>query len=262
MVGALKGASGMTDRRLMLAFVIVVVLAACGGADDAGATSTVSAERSTSPTPAPATATTPAPATTTTMAAPTTTTGAPSTTATEIPAEPVTVETVVASIQRWLDDRFAASDPLEGVLGPIQLQCLDSGRLSAGDVFACAGIPQTDPDFPLDPVGVVVYVLDDTGAAAWMSGTDVPDTTAGLEAIHAATPKGMFCRDLIASDQAGWFGASAGTPEFGFFVSLLYWSLEGRPDRMDADGDGIPCETVFDADVIEEVFRGGPLNTD
>jgi hypothetical protein len=31
----------------------------------------------------------------------------------------------------------------------------------------------------------------------------------------------------------------------------VYWNLEGQPARMDADGDGIPCGTLYDADVIE-----------
>ena len=32
----------------------------------------------------------------------------------------------------------------------------------------------------------------------------------------------------------------------GFSIAVRYWMHEGMPERMDADGDGIPCETVFD----------------
>lgn len=246
----------MRSRTLTLVAVMMVVLAACG-TDGAGTTSTSITEPSTT-TSVPITSMS-EPAVTTTSRPLATTVTTATTTTTEPQAEPATVESVVDSIQQWLDDRFAESDPPEGVLGPIELQCLDSGPVGAGDVFACAGIPQTEPDFPLDPVGVLIYVVDDTGTAAWTSGTDVPDTTASLEAIYAATPKGMFCRDLLSPDLAGWFSPGGGTPEFGFFVSLVYWSLEGQPARMDADGDRIPCETLHESDVVEGVLDGGPL---
>ncbi len=32
----------------------------------------------------------------------------------------------------------------------------------------------------------------------------------------------------------------------GYRTAIAYWMLEGTPDRMDADGDGIPCEETFD----------------
>jgi hypothetical protein len=47
--------------------------------------------------------------------------------------------------------------------------------------------------------------------------------------------------------------------ESAFFWSLVYWSLEGEPDRMDADRNGIPCETLFDPDVVSDVLAGGPV---
>lgn len=44
---------------------------------------------------------------------------------------------------------------------------------------------------------------------------------------------GLYCRDLAARS-------------WGFSGAVSYWMNEGMPDRMDADGDGIPCETVYD----------------
>jgi hypothetical protein len=32
---------------------------------------------------------------------------------------------------------------------------------------------------------------------------------------------------------------------------VAYWYDEGLPDRMDADGNGIPCETVYPAAVVQ-----------
>lgn len=48
---------------------------------------------------------------------------------------------------------------------------------------------------------------------------------------------GLYCRDLAA---LGVSYANAAT----------YWIYEGRPDRMDADLNGIPCETVYPPDDV------------
>ncbi|MCP4958773.1 MAG: DUF3160 domain-containing protein [Actinomycetia bacterium] len=47
---------------------------------------------------------------------------------------------------------------------------------------------------------------------------------------------GLFCRDLAAMGHGAW-------------VAVPYWLAEGAPERMDADGNGIPCETVFVEDI-------------
>ena len=172
-------------------------------------------------------------------------------------SETLTVETVVDAVQAKLDEKFAASDPPEGVLGAIELQCLDSGPVAPGDVFACTGVPRTEPSFALDPVGVVFYVVDDRGTTASIDGTDVPDTTAALRTAYDAAPKGLFCRDLLSAESSAHpFTAAGRPPAAGFFWSLVYWSLEGQPERMDADLDGIPCETLHDADVVSAVLAG------
>ena len=58
--------------------------------------------------------------------------------------------------------------------------------------------------------------------------TPRPDNRTGLES-------GLFCRDIAGMG-------------FGFSEAVAYWMAEGAPDRMDADGNGIPCETVFPED--------------
>jgi hypothetical protein len=58
---------------------------------------------------------------------------------------------------------------------------------------------------------------------------------------------GLFCRDV----------ADLG---FGYTDAVMYWVAEGEPDRMDADRNGIPCETVYSrAEVVD--FWGDPLPT-
>lgn len=56
---------------------------------------------------------------------------------------------------------------------------------------------------------------------------------AGFFAPVAGEAPGQLCRDLAASG-------------YRFPDALAYWFMEGAPDRMDADGNGIPCETVYD----------------
>ena len=49
---------------------------------------------------------------------------------------------------------------------------------------------------------------------------------------------GLLCRDL-ANQGVSYGGAVA------------YWYTEGLPSRMDADGNGIPCETVYPQSVVD-----------
>lgn len=71
----------------------------------------------------------------------------------------------------------------------------------------------------------------------WQSpifGGAAPPPAAGLAG-------GLFCRDVEAAG-------------FSFGQSLAYWVREGRPSRMDADGNGIPCETVYPAGEVAGVI--------
>jgi hypothetical protein len=64
--------------------------------------------------------------------------------------------------------------------------------------------------------------------------------------FYAGLPEesGLFCRDLISRG-------------YDFAQAVAYWLVEGAPDRMDADSDGIPCETVYTAADIEAFFKIG-----
>lgn len=45
---------------------------------------------------------------------------------------------------------------------------------------------------------------------------------------------GLFCRDLNAQ-------------AYSYSAAVDYWRMHGQPDQMDADQNGIPCETVYPA---------------
>ena len=55
-------------------------------------------------------------------------------------------------------------------------------------------------------------------------------------------PSGLFCRDLYQ------WGYSYG-------AAVTYWEREGRTPRMDASGNGIPCQTVYPADEIDAYWN-------
>ena len=54
-------------------------------------------------------------------------------------------------------------------------------------------------------------------------------------------PSGLFCRDLNAMGYPYW-------------DAVAYWELEGRPSRMDAAGNGIPCETVYPYEDVRDYW--------
>ena len=69
-----------------------------------------------------------------------------------------------------------------------------------------------------------------------------PPETGGAGLLDLAS--GLFCRDLAAAG-------------YRYPMAVAYWLSEGRPDRMDADRNGIPCETVFEVYEVSSFFEGG-----
>lgn len=118
-------------------------------------------------------------------------------------------------------------------------------------MFACQVRPQTKPGVELETGSMVVYVLDASGHAAVTGGTDVPGSTQTLMRSYDNVPKGLYCRDLLDFSDNSLYPFND-----GYFWSLVYWSLEGEPDRMDEDGNGIPCETLYEPEVIARVLDG------
>lgn len=243
---------------LLCGALAAAAMAACGDGDDATSTSMADGETTlTSEAAEETTLTSPAEKETTlTSEAADETTSSPA-------AVTATVESLVAAVQARLDDEFAAApDPPSQVLGAMELSCDRSGPLRAGDLLACTGTPRTEPGFELDPVGLLFAVLDDDGTVAWSTGSDLPSSRDGLDAlIRTATP-GLFCRDLVDPDaeaDAGFFSATTTNESLGYFLSVVYWFIEERPDRMDEDRNGVPCETVHDPDVVATIWSGGEV---
>ena len=56
-------------------------------------------------------------------------------------------------------------------------------------------------------------------------------------------PSGLLCKDVVAHS-------------FGYSDAVSYWYSEGSPSRMDADNDGIPCETVYSSSDVISYWNG------
>lgn len=84
-------------------------------------------------------------------------------------------------------------------------------------------------------------VAPTTEAASPSTVVPVPTTTAGAPSGGGGLPSGLFCRDLVDR------GVS-------YAGAVDYWFAEGAPDRMDADLNGIPCETVYPSSVVEDYW--------
>lgn len=64
-----------------------------------------------------------------------------------------------------------------------------------------------------------------------------PPPPAPIGDVRSA-PAGLLCKDLAAQG-------------YSYSAAVEYWRVNGQPNRMDADKNGIPCETVYSrADVV------------
>lgn len=72
-------------------------------------------------------------------------------------------------------------------------------------------------------------------------------TTTTLTNVTDLEP-GLFCRDLRPRG-------------YSYAEAVQYWMIEGRPDRMDADRNGIPCETVYPESEVDAYWGESPPTT-
>jgi hypothetical protein len=57
---------------------------------------------------------------------------------------------------------------------------------------------------------------------------------------------GLFCRDLNARG-------------YSYVAAIDYWRMHGQPNQMDADRNGIPCETVYPASDVSAYWGNHSL---
>jgi hypothetical protein len=139
----------------------------------------------------------------------------------------------------------------------------DTNQLATqGDVLLCGG--QSEP--PTELGSLLVVVVDDAGTTASLwetvdSGERLALWSSGEQSLPFDTASGQLCREFLANPVLdGWltdpFYVERGSTRNAYVLVLAYWFLEGQPMRMDVDGNGIPCETLFPSDVADDVWAG------
>lgn len=104
---------------------------------------------------------------------------------------------------------------------------------------ACApGSDEADGRLPPPKPKTVTVTVAPTS-----DGTPSPENaqTPGPGVVDTGPGDGLYCRDLKAQG-------------YTYSESVAYWIAQGRPPRMDADGNGIPCETVYESSDVEQYF--------
>ena len=127
-----------------------------------------------------------------------------------------------------------------------------NGPVSRGAVLTC--LPRTDP--PADSGHMDLIVLDDHGTITWW-------WKEATRSLTCRPPRGV-CSAVNTWPQnakrpaMAWVGASPPWNDdvLAYQWALAYWFLEDEPDRIDVDGNGVPCELLFDQEVIAEVWAG------
>ncbi len=143
------------------------------------------------------------------------------------------VTATVADLERALEAEIARDYPHSA---PGEAICEGSGRLAEWSVLLCGYLP----DEPAEFGGIHVSMLDG-GRYAW----GLAECCDGAPWADAYPPS-LYCRDLI-QPPPDISPLNEPRPEYhlSYGVAVYYWLVEGRPARMDADGNGRPCETVY-----------------
>lgn len=86
--------------------------------------------------------------------------------------------------------------------------------------------------------GTTAPTFDDVTTTTTRPPATTQPPTGGGGGDPTQLPSGLLCRDLRSRG-------------YNYAEAVAYWAGEGRPDRMDEDRNGYPCETVYDtADVV------------
>lgn len=143
-------------------------------------------------------------------------------------------------------DRLDPDDdgrPCEAAFGEAEVSAYFDQPLSESATASCADVRDMGFDYV---TAAATWLVNGAPARMDADGNGIPcETVFPVDEVSAFLEparryaSGLYCRDLKPD------GAS-------FPVAVAYWMIEGAPSRMDADGDGIPCETVYDGDALLE----------
>jgi hypothetical protein len=97
----------------------------------------------------------------------------------------------------------------------------------------------TPASAPAAPVSVAPRTVAPPVEGTTTSAPAAPKVAGDVRSL----PAGLFCRDLKAKG-------------YSYVAAIDYWRLHGQPDQMDADRNGIPCETVYSRSDVGAYWNG------
>lgn len=120
------------------------------------------------------------------------------------------------------------------------------GGIVAGAYLIGRSSSDDDPepaDVASEPSATASTATTTPEAPSSTAATAPPATAAAPSGVGdvLSQPAGLFCRDLRAAG-------------YSYSAAVDYWRHHGQPDRMDADLDGVPCETVYPAENIDRYW--------
>ncbi|MGI9576728.1 MAG: hypothetical protein ACR2OH_00845 [Microthrixaceae bacterium] len=150
-------------------------------------------------------------------------------------------------IEDELNPRFGTSP---GVFA-VSCESADTAVVGRGTVLIC-DLVVDETRYPLEHMTEALLVVTaDAGTVAY-------DTQFSIPRVHEQLGTGLFCRDLFGQYFPG--AVELVHPnERSYLYMLAYWFEDGQPDRMDADLNGIPCETLYPSAVVDQVLGGGQV---
>lgn len=138
------------------------------------------------------------------------------------------------------------------------MRAITSVLLALVLVAGCAAEPTSSTLQPAGPSPTSTTFAATTTTATTTTNptsTTPPATTTAVTTASTTTlipvtglESGLFCRDLLPRG-------------YRYAEAVQYWMLEGRPDRMDADANGMPCETVYGASDVTDYWGENPPTT-
>ncbi|MDQ6696173.1 MAG: hypothetical protein M3Z46_01780 [Actinomycetota bacterium] len=114
-----------------------------------------------------------------------------------------------------------------------------NGR-SSGEVRAGAG----------GPTATVARRGGPSSSAAVTTSTSPTTSTSSTSTVPSTFPTTVTSSTLpgtgdVRTEPPGLLCAMIASRGYDYAAAVLYWQSQGQPPRMDVDGNGRPCETVY-----------------
>lgn len=142
----------------------------------------------------------------------------------------------VSDVSGLLAAVAAHAGATEPGLGEADLRCPDHHPVMVGGVYVCEADPPGAEPRPLR------LTIHDVAGKYHVWPSEEGAEVSSVRDVFGEVGPGALCADV---HDAG----------YSYEAAVGYWLFEGSPTRMDATNDGVPCTTVYPADVIDGYWQ-------